>query len=118
MRPVLRAAVLTIAPPVLAIPALADAPLPRAKPPEEGGLAPAQLARIEAVTRAHMEQGLVPGAVMLVARRGRIAWEKTLGFRDRDAKDPMRRDSIFRIYSMTKPIVSVVAMMLVEEGKL
>ena len=55
---------------------------------------------------------------MLVARRGKIAWTKTLGFRDRAAKDPMEPDSIFRIYSMTKPIVSVAAMMLVEEGRM
>ena len=68
------------------------------------------------MTQKYVESGLVPGAVMLVARRGKIAWHKTMGFRDRAAKDPMRPDSIFRIYSMTKPIVSVAAMMLVEEG--
>jgi CubicO group peptidase (beta-lactamase class C family) len=55
---------------------------------------------------------------MLVARRGKIAWTRTMGFRDRAAKDPMRADSIFRIYSMTKPMVSVAAMMLVEEGRM
>jgi CubicO group peptidase (beta-lactamase class C family) len=55
---------------------------------------------------------------MLVARRGKIGWHKTMGFRDRDTKDPMRPDAIFRIYSMTKPIVSVACMMLVEEGRL
>jgi CubicO group peptidase (beta-lactamase class C family) len=100
-----------------AVPARAEAPLPMAQSPEEVGLSSAQLARIEAVTLAHIESGLMPGAVMLVARQGKIAWIKTLGFRDRDAKDAMQRDSIFRIYSMTKPITSVAAMMLVEEGK-
>src|SRR6187551_3362635 len=96
----------------------ADPVLPMAVTPEDVGLSSNQLARIEAVTQKYVESGLVPGAVMLVARRGKIAWHKTLGFRDRAAKDPMRPDSIFRIYSMTKPIVSVAAMMLVEEGKM
>jgi CubicO group peptidase (beta-lactamase class C family) len=92
--------------------------LPVAPTPEDVGLSSSQLARLEAVTQNHIDSGLLPGAVMLVARRGKIAWYKTMGFRDRVAKDPMRQDSIFRIYSMTKPIVSVAAMMLVEEGRM
>lgn len=96
----------------------ADPILPVAAAPEDVGLSSAQLARIEAVTQKYVDSGLVPGVVMLVARRGKVAWTRTLGFRDRTAKDPMRPDSIFRIYSMTKPIVSVAAMMLVEEGKM
>jgi CubicO group peptidase (beta-lactamase class C family) len=96
----------------------ADPLLPVAAAPEDVGLSSAQLARIEATTEKYVESGLVPGAVMLVARRGKIAWTKTMGLRDRTAKDPMRSDSIFRIYSMTKPIVSVAAMMLVEEGRM
>jgi len=96
----------------------ADPALPMAQKPEDVGLSSSQLARVEAVTQAHIDSGLLPGAVMLVARRGKIAWYKTMGFRDRASKDPMRADSIFRIYSMTKPIVSVAAMMLVEEGKM
>ena len=103
---------------VTAGPGRAEPVLPMAAAPEEVGLSSAQLARIEAVTQRHIETGLVPGAVMLVARRGKIAWTRTMGFRDRAAKDPMRPDSIFRIYSMTKPIVSVAAMMLVEEGRM
>ena len=97
---------------------LAEPLLPVAAAPEDVGLSSAQLARIEATTRKYVESGLVPGAVMLVARRGKIAWTRTMGFRDRAAKDPMRADSIFRIYSMTKPMVSVAAMMLVEEGRM
>ncbi|HEY9453204.1 MAG TPA: serine hydrolase domain-containing protein [Bradyrhizobium sp.] len=92
--------------------------LPLAGAPEDVGLSSSQLARIEAVTQKYVESGTVPGAVMLVARRGKIAWYKTMGFRDRAAKEPMRPDSIFRIYSMTKPIVSIAAMMLVEEGRM
>jgi len=86
--------------------------------PKKSGCPRAQLARIEAVTREHIDTGLMPGAVMLVARRGKIAWTATLGSRDRAANEPMKPDSIFRIYSMTKPIVSVTAMSLVEEGKM
>src|SRR4029079_1699232 len=96
----------------------ADPVLPVAAAPEDVGLSSSQLARIEATTQKYVDSGLVPGAVMLVARRGKIAWTRTLGFRDRVATDPMRPDSIFRMYSMTKPIVSVAAMMLVEEGKM
>ncbi|HJQ59515.1 MAG TPA: serine hydrolase domain-containing protein, partial [Vineibacter sp.] len=103
---------------VAVVPAHADSPLPLAKSPEEVGLSSAQLARIEATTKAHIESGMVPGAVMLVTRKGKIAWHKTLGFRDRDANDPMKPDTIFRYYSMTKPVTSVAAMMLVEEGRL
>ncbi len=92
--------------------------LPRAATPEEVGLSSAQLKRLEEVTQKHVDSGLVPGAVMLVARRGKIAWQATLGKRDLAAGDAMKHDSIFRIYSMSKPIVSVAVMQMVEEGKL
>jgi CubicO group peptidase (beta-lactamase class C family) len=92
--------------------------IPRAGSPEEVGISSAQLGRIETVTSEHMKAGLLPGAVMLVARNGKIAWYKTMGYRDRDAGDEMKPDSIFRIYSMTKPMVSIATMMLVEEGRL
>ena len=92
--------------------------LPRASRPEEVGLSSAQLKRIEEVTQKHVDAGLVPGAVMLVARRGKVAWTATLGKRDVASGDVLKPDSIFRIYSMTKPIVSVATMQLVEEGRL
>ena len=92
--------------------------LPMASKPEEVGLSSAQLKRLEEVTQKHIDEGLVPGAVMVVARRGKIAWLSTLGKRDVAAGDAMKFDSIFRIYSMTKPIVSVAVMQMVEEGKL
>ena len=98
--------------------AAAESALSVATMPEEVGLSSDQLARIEAVTQKHIDGGVVPGAVMLVARRGKIAWYKSMGYRDRATKDAMRQDAIFRIYSMTKPIVSVAAMMLVEEGRM
>ena len=92
--------------------------LPMAAKPEEVGLSSTQLKRLEEVTQKHIDEGLVPGAVMLVARRGKVAWVSTLGKRDVAAGDAMKLDSIFRIYSMTKPIVSVAVMQMVEEGKL
>lgn len=60
----------------------------------------------------------IPGAVMLIARNGEIAYERALGKQNSEFGTPMELDSIFRIYSMTKPIVSVAIMMMVEEGKL
>src|SRR5262245_30108400 len=92
--------------------------LPMASKPEEVGLSSIQLKRLEAVTQKHIDEGLVPGAVMLVARRGKVAWVSTLGKRDPAASDPMKFDSIFRIYSMSKPLVSVAVMQMVEEGRL
>ena len=89
-----------------------------ASKPEEVGLSSTQLKRLEEVTQKHVDEGLVPGAVMLVARRGKVAWMSVLGKRDVAAGDAMKFDSIFRIYSMTKPIVSVAVMQMVEEGKL
>ena len=65
-----------------------------------------------------MKNNELPGAVVLIARNGKIVMFNSFGFRDKDAKVPMTNDTIFRIASMTKPIVSVAAMMLVEEGKL
>ena len=92
--------------------------LPMASKPEEVGLSSTQLKRLEEVTQKHIDEGLVPGAVMLVARRGKVAWMSVLGKRDLAAGDAMKFDSIFRIYSMTKPIVSVALMQMVEEGRL
>jgi CubicO group peptidase (beta-lactamase class C family) len=90
--------------------------LPHATP-EDVGLSTAGLARLGSVMRGEIERGRVPGAVALVARRGRVAYFESYGRRDPSSPDPMARDSIFRIYSMTKPIVSVAAMMLWEEGR-
>ena len=96
----------------------AETPVPMAASPEEVGLSSVQLKRLEEVTKKQIDDGLVPGAVMLVARRGKIAWLNVQGKRDPAQPDPMKLDSIFRIYSMTKPIVSLTLMQLVEEGKL
>jgi CubicO group peptidase (beta-lactamase class C family) len=91
--------------------------LPTAKP-EQVGLSSERLARITARLSADVEKGTIPGAVLLVARHGKIAAFDAVGMLDPATKKPMTRDAIFRIYSMSKPITSVAAMMLFEEGKL
>ena len=96
----------------------AETPAPMAGKPEDVGLSSAQLKRLEAATKQNIDDGLMPGAVMLVARHGKVAWISVQGKRAPDSDDPMKFDSIFRIYSMTKPIVSIALMQLVEEGKL
>jgi CubicO group peptidase (beta-lactamase class C family) len=92
--------------------------IPRAEKPEEIGLSSARLKRLTDTLRADIDKGLVPGAVVLVARHGKVGCLEALGFRDREAGAPMVPDSIFRIASMTKPFTSVAAMMLAEEARL
>ena len=91
-------------------------PLPFAVP-EDIGLSSVRLARLGAVIAGEIERGRMPGAVALVARRGRIGYFESFGQRDAVAGAPMAKDAIFRIYSMTKPITSVAAMMLWEDGR-
>jgi CubicO group peptidase (beta-lactamase class C family) len=92
--------------------------MPRANKPEDVGLSSQRLQRIRDTLQADVDKGAVPGAVMLIARRGQIASFEALGYRDREDGAVMRPDTIFRIASMTKPVTSVAAMMLAEEGKL
>jgi CubicO group peptidase (beta-lactamase class C family) len=99
-------------------PALAqEAPLPRAEP-QRLGFAPERLARIGDALRREVDGNRIPGAVIAIARRGQLAYFETVGFRDNDAKAPMTRDAVFAIASMTKPMASVAAMILYEEGRL
>lgn len=86
--------------------------------PDALGFLPGRLHRLSTTLQASVDGAAIPGAVMLVARRGGIAYCKSFGFRDREAGAAMQRDAIFRVASMTKPIVSLAAMILVEEGKL
>ncbi len=90
--------------------------LPTARP-EEVGLSRAALQRLVDVMEREIEAGRAPGASMLVARHGKVAFSQCLGAL-RPGGPPMSAEAIFRIYSMTKPIVSVAAMTLVEEGRL
>jgi CubicO group peptidase (beta-lactamase class C family) len=91
--------------------------LPSARP-EEVGLSAERLGRIGQVLQAEISQKKMPGAVALVARKGRTAYLEAFGARDPAAGTPMSRDAIFRIYSMTKPFASVAAMMVAEEGRI
>jgi len=101
---------------LLALCALA-AELPRAEP-EAVGLSSQRLARVGQVLHAKVDAGEIPGYVALVARHGKVAYYEAYGAQNPNTKTPMSRDSIFRIYSMTKPITSVAAMILVEEGRI
>ena len=92
--------------------------LKRAEAPEQVGFSSARLERLAAVVRHDVERKLIPGAVVLLARGGRVGFAETFGFQDREAGTPMALDSIFRVASMTKPMTSVAAMMLSEEGSL
>jgi CubicO group peptidase (beta-lactamase class C family) len=91
--------------------------LPTASP-EAVGLSSARLARVTELVKAEIAKGRYPGAVALVARRGKVAYFEALGQRDPQSGAPMTKDAIFRLYSMTKPFASVAAMMLVEDGKI
>jgi CubicO group peptidase (beta-lactamase class C family) len=104
---------------VAAIPAwaLSPEPLPTAAP-EQVGMSAQRLARISEALKQEVEQGKLPGAVVMVARKGKIAYTDAIGFQDKETGQRMALDSVFRIYSMTKPLVSVAAMILVEEGKI
>ncbi len=86
--------------------------------PEAAGFSGERLARLTQGFKAEIDQGRVPGVVIAVARRGKLVYHEALGFQDKAAGTPMSRDSIFRIYSMTKPLASVAAMILVEEGRI
>jgi CubicO group peptidase (beta-lactamase class C family) len=84
--------------------------------PAEVGLDAARLRRIDEHFARYVDDGRLPGWLVLASRRGRIAYLSTYGHRDIEAGLPVQPDTLFRIYSMTKPITSVAAMMLYEQG--
>lgn len=91
--------------------------LPKADP-ESVGISSERLSNIKKVFDAKVKAGDFPGYVALVARKGKVVYHEAYGVQNLATKTPMAKDSIFRVYSMTKPIVSVAAMVLVEEGKM
>jgi CubicO group peptidase (beta-lactamase class C family) len=97
--------------------AWAKGPLPYSKP-EEVGLSSARLNRITDRLQEDVDNGKLIGAVALIARKGKIAYFQTFGYQDKIAGKLMRKDSIFRLYSMSKPVTSVALMMLYEEGRI
>jgi CubicO group peptidase (beta-lactamase class C family) len=86
--------------------------------PEEVGLSSQRLERLSQFFKQEIEQSRLPGVVMAIARQGRLAYYERFGFRDKAGEAEMPKNAVFRIYSMTKPLVSVAAMMLMEEGRL
>lgn len=86
--------------------------------PERVGISAARLERINTFVDRHIEAGEITGAVTLVARDGRIVHLEAQGLMDLESETPMRRDTIFRIASMSKPVAGVAILMLLEEGKL
>ena len=92
--------------------------IPKAQSPEEVGFVSTRLKRLSDRIEEGVKNNELPGAVVLIARNGKLVMFDSFGFRDKEAKVPMTNDTIFRIASMTKPIVSVAAMILVEEGRL
>ena len=91
--------------------------LPSAKP-EQVGLSSERLERVGQALKGEIAKGKLPGAVALVARKGRVAYFESFGLQDKAGGAPMANDAIFRIYSMTKPLVSVAAIILMEDGRL
>jgi CubicO group peptidase (beta-lactamase class C family) len=92
-------------------------PLPQAKP-ESLGLSASRLQILSDAFKREVDKGTLPGATVMVARRGQIGWFDAIGRQAPGTAAPMTRDSIFRIFSMTKPIASVGIMMLMEDGHL
>ncbi len=90
--------------------------LPKATHPEDVGFSSERLKRLTSAFQTDVDKGTIPGAVVLIARNGKVAYLEAFGFEDREKKLPMSTDAIFRIASMSKPFTSVAIMMLVEEG--
>ena len=91
------------------------ADLPTAAPSDVGV---GRLDRITSFFKADTDAKRIPGAVVMIARDGKVVYNEAFGVRDPATGAPMRKDSIFRIYSMTKPVTGVAVLMLMEEGKL
>src|SRR6266436_1581517 len=86
--------------------------------PESAGMSKAALDRLEQHLKSrYVEAGRFPGTQLLVYRRGKIVHSAVQGFADLERKVPVREDTIYRIYSMTKPVTAVAFMMLFEEGR-
>ena len=85
---------------------------------QKTGLSQERLGRLSSVLHGYVERGEIPGMVALIHRHGEEGYAETIGWQDREAQIPIRRDTLFRIMSMTKPVTAVAALMLVEEGKL
>ena len=101
---------------VLQFSVLAAQGLPKTSP-EMQGLSTHRLERIEPVMQDYVDRGIFPGMTVAVARHGQLVYSKSFGFADVATRKPVASDSIFRIYSMTKPVTATAVMILFEEGK-
>jgi CubicO group peptidase (beta-lactamase class C family) len=122
----IRSTIAAIAAALLSVPAQAQGPimnatngdpLPRGKA-EEVGLSSERLGEIAKVINADIEKGRLPGAVIAIARKGKLVYYEAFGFRDKASGVAMTKDTIFNIASMTKPMVALAALQLHERGKL
>lgn len=120
MKSVIRVTVLAAAAAVTVTASLlgAGGTIPSAPRPEDVGFASERLPRIHETVQRYLDSRQLAGAVTLVARRGKVAHFEAHGVMDLDSKTPMRKDAIFRIASMSKPVTGVAIAMLMEEGKL
>ncbi|GAA1950649.1 serine hydrolase domain-containing protein [Amycolatopsis minnesotensis] len=84
--------------------------------PAEAGFDPGRLGRLDGYFGRYVDKGLLPGTLAVVARRGKVVYLGEHGFRDVEAGLPVERDTLWRVFSMSKPVTSVAAMMLYEEG--
>lgn len=101
---------------LLLLPWMLSAAELRQAAPDDLGFSDERLARVTARMQSDVDKGLLPGAIGLLARRGQVGYFESVGQADREHRRPMADDTIFRIYSMSKPITSVALMMLHEEG--
>src|SRR5271165_566609 len=85
--------------------------------PQSVGMNASRLERIRPAMQGYVDRGVYAGITALIARRGRIVYADEFGWRDKEAQAPMTADAIFRLYSMTKPIVCVGLMTLLEEAR-
>ena len=99
------------------VPCYAQGVLPACEP-EQVGMSAIKLGQIETAIEKRIEEKRVPGVVVMVARDGKVVLFEAYGDRDVSGAKPMEKDTIFRLYSMSKAIISAAAMMLVDEGKL
>ena len=96
--------------------ALTVAAVPSSKP-EDVGLSTERLQRINQLVQRYIDAKEITGAVTVVSRKGRVAHFEAQGLMDVERNAPMRKDGIFRMASMTKPVIGVAVMMMLEEGK-
>ena len=86
--------------------------------PDSLGISPVQLENISKMLQSYVDSGRYAGIIGVIARYGRVGYEETFGWSDIEQRREMKRDHVFRIYSMTKPVVAAAAMKLVDQGKI